>query len=92
MVSNERLHNLYSLANIIRMTRWVRNVACTEEKKITYKSSVRKTLKKETRYKMQSKWEDTIKMELVRWEDVDWTDLAEDWDQWQDFVTIFMNL
>jgi hypothetical protein len=69
MASNERLHNLYSLANIIRTInskrmRWEENAACTEKKKIAHKSSVRKTLKKETSYKMQNKWEDTIKMAL----------------------------
>jgi hypothetical protein len=78
MASNERLHNLYSFANIIRTIksrrmRRLENIAYSEKKKIAYKNFVRKTLKKETSYKMQSKWEDTIKMELEEtgWVDVD---------------------
>lgn len=68
---------MYSFTNIIRTIkstmRWVGNVACTEATKITYKSSDRKTLKKEISYKTQSKQEDTIKMELEEtgWGDVD---------------------
>jgi hypothetical protein len=40
------------------------------------------------------RWEDNIKMNLreIRWGGMDWIDLAEDRDQWQDLVNTVMNL
>jgi hypothetical protein len=34
------------------------------------------------------RWEDNIKMDLreIVWENVDWINLAQDWDQWQTLV------
>ena len=39
------------------------------------------------------RWEDNIKMDLqeVRWDGMDWTDLAEDRDSWQAVVNAVMN-
>jgi hypothetical protein len=40
------------------------------------------------------KWVDTIKMDLreIGWGGMDWTDLAQDRDQWKDLVNMGMNL
>jgi hypothetical protein len=39
-------------------------------------------------------WEYNIRMDLkeIGWEAVDWINLAQDWDQWQDLVNAVMNL
>jgi hypothetical protein len=43
---------------------------------------------------MTSVWEDNIKMDLqeVRWEGVDWIDMAQDRDRWRALVNAVMNL
>jgi hypothetical protein len=39
------------------------------------------------------RWVDNIKMDLKRiWGCMDWTDLAQDWDQWRALVNTVMNL
>jgi hypothetical protein len=40
------------------------------------------------------RWEDSIRMELreIGWEDVDWMHLAQDTDQWWDFVNLQVSL
>jgi len=40
------------------------------------------------------KWEDNIRTDLreIRWDCVDWMQLAQDSDQWQALVNIVMNL
>jgi hypothetical protein len=40
------------------------------------------------------KWEDNIKMDLreIGWGGMDWTDLAQDRDQWRALVNTVMNL
>jgi hypothetical protein len=39
-------------------------------------------------------WMDNTKMDLIEigWDDVDWTDLAQDGDQWRALVSMVMNL
>jgi hypothetical protein len=39
------------------------------------------------------RWEDNIKMDLqeVRWEDMDWIDMAQDRDRWRAVVSAVMN-
>jgi hypothetical protein len=40
------------------------------------------------------RWEGNIKMDrqAVEWRDMDWIDLAEDRDRWQELVNAVMNL
>jgi hypothetical protein len=38
------------------------------------------------------RWVDNIKMDLIRWDGVDWIGLAEDRDQWRALVDAVMNL
>jgi hypothetical protein len=40
------------------------------------------------------RWVDNIKMDLreIGWDDVDWIDLAQDWDQWRAVLNAVMNL
>jgi hypothetical protein len=40
------------------------------------------------------RWEDNTKMDLqeVRWEGMDWTDLAQDTERWRGLVNAVMNL
>jgi hypothetical protein len=40
------------------------------------------------------RWVDNIKMDLreIGWVDMDWIDLAQDRDQWRDFVNMIMGL
>jgi hypothetical protein len=40
------------------------------------------------------RWLDNIKIDLreIGWDDVDWKDLAQDWDQWRALSNMVMNL
>jgi hypothetical protein len=38
------------------------------------------------------RWVDNIKMDLERWDGMDWIDLAKDRDQWRALVNTVMNL
>jgi hypothetical protein len=39
------------------------------------------------------RWKDNIKMDIreIGWDDIDWIDLAQDWDQWRALVSTVMN-
>jgi hypothetical protein len=43
--------------------------------------------------KCRSRWEDNIKMFLavIIWDDMDWSDLAQDRNQWRAFLNSVMN-
>jgi hypothetical protein len=96
---NEELHNLYSLPSIIRMIksrrmRWAGHVACIGEKRNAYRILVGKQEGKRPLGRPRCRWEDNINMDLqeIGWGSMDWTDLAQDRDQWRALVNTVMNL
>jgi hypothetical protein len=85
---NEELHDLYSSPNIMRMIksmrmRWAGHVAPMGEKRNAYRILVGKPEGKRPLGRPRSSWLDNIKMDLrdIRWDGVDWIELAEDRDQ-----------
>ena len=96
---NEELNDLYSSPNIawvikyIRM-RWVGHVACMWERRGSYKILVGKPEGKRPLERPRRRWEDNIKMDLqeVGCGDMDWIELAQDWDRWWTLVNVVMNL
>ena len=68
-------------------------VARTSERKCAYRV-VGKPEGKRPLGRTRHSWEDNNKMDLqeVRWEDIDWIDLAQDTDRWQALVNAVMNL
>jgi hypothetical protein len=96
---NERLHNLYSLPNIIRMiksrrTRWTGHVARMRETRNAYRILVgtpegKRPLRRPTR-----RWVDNIKIDLrvIGWDGMDWIVLAQNMDNWRSVVNTVMNL
>jgi hypothetical protein len=84
---NEKLHNLYSSPNIIRMIksrriRWAGHVARMGEKNV-YRILVGKPEGKRTLGRPRCKWVDNIKIDLrkIGWDGMDWIYLAQDRDQ-----------
>jgi hypothetical protein len=55
---------------------------------------VRKPEGKRPQGRPRHRWEDNIKMDLqeVRCEGMDWTDLAQERERWQELVKVVMNL
>jgi hypothetical protein len=55
---------------------------------------VGKPEKKRPLERHRHRWEDNIKMDLreIGWGSMDWTDLAQDTDQWRALVNMVMNL
>ena len=77
-----------------RKIRWVGNVARMGERKGVYKVLVGKPEGKRPLGRPRRKWEDNIKMDLqevVCW-GMDWIDLAQDRDRWQELVDAVMDL
>jgi hypothetical protein len=96
---NEELHNLYSSPNIIitiksRRMRWTRHVARKGEKRNAYRLLVRKPIGKRPLGRRRRRWVDNIKIDLreIRWNGIDWIDLAQDRGQWRALVKTVMNL
>jgi hypothetical protein len=87
---------LYSLPNIIRMmkSRRIRlagHVAGMGEKRNPCSVLVGKPEGKIPLGRPRHRWVDNIKMDF-RWDEMDWTDLAQDRDQWRALLSTEMNL
>ena len=96
---NEKLNNLYSSPNIVRMIksrriRWAGHVARVEKKRGVHRVLVGKPEGKRPLGRPWLRWGDNIKMDLQEvgcW-GMDWTELAEDRDSWWALVNAVMNL
>jgi hypothetical protein len=64
------------------------------EKRSAYRVLVGKPEGKRPLGRPRRRWEDNIKMDLrnIRWGGMDWTDLAQDRDQWRALENTVMNL
>jgi hypothetical protein len=63
-------------------------------KRNAYRILVENPKEKRPLVRPRCRWEDNIKMYLreIRWGGMDWTDLAQDKDQWRGLVNTVMNL
>jgi len=82
---NEEFHNLYALANAIRVVksmwmRWAAYVACTGEMRNAYNILVGKPEGKRPLRRPRCKWEDIIKLDLgeIGCKGVEWMYLTQD--------------
>jgi hypothetical protein len=64
------------------------------EKRNAYTILVGKPEGKRPLGRPRRRWEDNIRMDLreIRWDGMDWIDLAQDRDQWKALVNVVMNL
>jgi hypothetical protein len=90
---NEKLNDLYSLPNILRMVksrrmRWAWYVARMGEDRGVHRVLVGKPEGKMSLGKPRRRWKDNIKMDLqeVGGGRVDWMELAQDRDSWRALV------
>jgi hypothetical protein len=98
-VHNEELHNLYSSPNVIRMIksrriRWAWYVARMGAKRNAYRILMAKPEGKRPVGRPRHRRVDNIKMDLrkIRWDGMDWIDLAQDREHWRALVNTVMNL
>jgi hypothetical protein len=96
---NEKIHNFYSSPNIIRVIksrrmRFVRHVARMREKRNACRILVGKPKGKRSLGRRRRRGVDSIKMDLreVGWNGVDWTDMAQERDQWKALLNTVFNL
>jgi hypothetical protein len=96
---NDKLHDLYSSPNIVRVIksrrmRWAGHVARMGEGKGAYRVSVGRTEGKRPLGRPSRRWEDNIKMELgeIGIDGANWIRLDQDRVQWRAFVNKVMNL
>jgi len=94
---NEKLNDLYSLHNTVRVIksgrmRWAGYIARTGERGGIYKVLMGKPEGKKPLGRPRSRWEDNIKMNLqeVGSEGMDWIKLAQDRDRWRPLVNAVM--
>jgi hypothetical protein len=90
---NEKLRDLYSSTNIIRIIKsrrmsWVGHVARMGEKRNAYTLLVGKPERKRPLGRLTRRWVDNFRMDLgeVGWGDVDWIGLAQDRHKWRALV------
>jgi hypothetical protein len=74
--------------------RWAGHVARMGEKRNAYRILVGKPEGKRLLGRLRHRWVDNIKMDLreIGWDEVDWTDMAKDRDQWRALVNTVLNL
>jgi hypothetical protein len=74
--------------------RWARHVARMGAKRNAYTTSVEKPEGKRPLRRPGRRWVDNIKIDLreIRWDSMDWIDLAQDKDQWRALANTIMNL
>jgi hypothetical protein len=77
-----------------RRMRWAGHVARMGEKRNAYRILVGKPKGKRPLGRPRRRWVDNIKMDLkeMRWDGIDWIDLAQDRDRWRALVNTVMNL
>jgi hypothetical protein len=90
---------MYSSPSIIRMIKSRRmrlagHIARMEEKRNEYRILVGIPEGKRQPGRSRRRWVDNIKMDLrkIRWDGMDWIDLAQDRDQWRALVNMVMKL
>ena len=85
-----------SIVRVIKSRRmkWAGHVARMEKRRVLYKVLEGKPEGKRPLGGTRRKWEDNIKMDLqeVGCGDMDWIELAQDWDRWRALVNAVMNI
>jgi len=96
---NEELNVLNSSPSFVRVIksrgmRWAGNIACMCEERGVYRVLMGKPEGKRPLRRHRRRWEDNIKMDLqeVRFEGMNWLDVAQDRDRWRALVNAVMNL
>jgi hypothetical protein len=96
---NDELHSLYSSPNIVKVikSRWVRwagHVARMWEERGVYRVLVGKPQGKRPLVRPRRRWKENIKLDPreIGIDGTNWIRLAQDRDQWRDFVNTVMNL
>jgi hypothetical protein len=96
---NEKLHNLYSSPNIIRIIksmrmRWAGHVAQMGKTRTAYRILMGKPEGKRPLGRPRRRRVDNINMDLreMGWDCMDWIKLAHDRDQWRPLVNTVMIL
>jgi len=99
ILHNEKLNDLYSSPNIVRVIksrrmRWAGHVAHMGEERGVYRVLLEKLEGKRPLGRPRRRWVDNIMMDLqeVGCGYMDWIGLAHDRDRWRTFVSAVMNL
>ena len=99
LLHNEKLNDLYSSPNIVRVIKsrrmkWVGHVARMGEERGVYRVFVEKPEGKRPLGRPRRRWVDNISMDLQEMGCgyMDWIGLAQDRDRWRTLVSVVMNL